>query len=109
VNNYLRVDHCDNIDFTISQLVLENRSLLEADRNLHRVRQSVRLSRRQLTTLRLDHMLEVHVDLDTRKLVISLSLGFESSSLLHFHSARITIQFDLIDLVRSCDSPLQLR
>ena len=109
VNNYLWVDHRHYINLAISQLVLENGPLLEADRNLHLISQRVHLSRWQLGALRLDHMLEVHVDLDTLKLVIGLSLRFESSSLLHLHSARITVQLDLIDLVGRCDSPLQLR
>jgi len=46
MNNNLRVDDRDHIDLTVGKLVLENRSLLEADRNLHLVCQRVHPSLR---------------------------------------------------------------
>lgn len=65
MNNNLGVAHRDHIDLTIGKLVLENWSFLEADRNLHLVCQRMHPSCSQLGALRLDHMLEVNVDLDT--------------------------------------------
>lgn len=87
--------------------MLEHRPLLEADRNFHLIGESVLLTCSKLGALSLDHVLEVHVDLNTLQLVVSFALRFEPSGLFHLHSARVTVVLDLIDFVRGRDSSLQ--
>jgi hypothetical protein len=99
VNNDLRVDDADDVDLAIGQLVLEDRTLLEAYGDLKAVGEDVRLWLMELQAFLLDHSLEVHIDFDALNLVVGLALRFELPRFLHSEPPRITVQLDLVDFV----------
>ena len=105
MNENLRVRYRDYIYLAVRQLLLEDRPLLEAHTDLHLVRKRVLLLPRQPLLLVLDHGLEVDIDLDSLQLVVRLALALELTNLLHLQPSRVSVDFDLVDLVRGRHFP----
>ncbi len=86
---------------------MENRSLLEANADFHLIGERMLLALWDPPLLLFDHGLEVHVDLNTCKLVIGFSLGSKLTRLLHFQPSFITFEFNLVNFVSCGDLAVQ--
>lgn len=89
----------DDIDLTISKLLLENGALLEAHTDLHLVSKNVLPTFRDLFPLGFHHGLEIDVYLNTLQFIISFSLTLEFTGFLHSETASIPVNFNLIDFI----------
>jgi hypothetical protein len=87
---------------------MEHGPLFEANRDFHLICERVNFGLRDNTPLLFDHGLEVHVDLNSLKLIIGLSFGSELTRLFHFHSSLITFELNLVNFVCCSDLTLQL-
>lgn len=101
VHKDLRVAHRDHVDLSVRQLLVEDGPLLEAHTDFHLVSKSMLPLARQLLLFMLHHCLEVDVNLDSLQLIVRFPLALQLTNLLHFEPACVSVDFDLVDLVRS--------